>query len=164
LTDDLLRLITASFIGAAIGSLFSLSVNWMKANRDDAKARCDEFIKLVDDAAIVATAYRLAVRSAGEDQAQFFRLIGLQQRLSLARTELFPPFDSLHRDLLDRDLARFFNCLTGGDAGEPKRDIDSIRARDAQASAADIAGRIRKAHTESVRLRSILNRKLRLSR
>lgn len=160
MTDDILRLVTASFIGAAIGSLFSLSLNWMKANRDDAKARCDEFIKLVDEAATVATTYRLTVKAQSEDQAQFFRLIGVQQRLSLARRELFPPFNSLHRELLDQDLARFFDCLTGGDAGEPARSVDSIRARDSQASAADIAGRIRIAHARSVRLPSILARKI----
>jgi hypothetical protein len=161
LTDDILRLVTASFIGAGIGSLFSLSLNWMKANRDDAKARCDEFIKLVEDAATVATSYRLVVKTQSEDQAQFFRLIGLQQRLSLARRDLIPPFDSLHRELLDKDLARFFDCLTGGDAGEPTRAGDVIRARDAQASAADISGRIRTAHAQSVKLSSILARRLR---
>ena len=159
-TADSWRFLASSAIGVVVGSFLTLCLNWMKANREDGKARCDEFIALVGTAANTATNFRLKTDNNPDTQAEYCRLLGYQQRLSLARKELFPPFDSLHRELLDAELTRFFGACTGGDASEPVRNVDIVRAREAQGCAASIASLVRIAHSDSVKLTSIAMRKL----
>lgn len=149
-------------LGAAIAALFGILTKWMSSHRDDANARCDEFIEVLTKAADCATAYRLNPENSIEERVRHIQLIGFQERLTLLSQLVFSIFDPLDLELLSDDLLQFFDACTGGDAGQANRVIDTERAREAQSAASRLAVRIRSAHSESVRLRAYLWRILTL--
>lgn len=155
--DDLIKVI----LTAAAAATFTIAVTWLKADRDERRAQADEFNDAILEAADLATEYWLTAGNATNIRQMEARLIGYQQRLSLLAQIAFEAFSDFDRNNLRPDLADFFDACTGGDFKVIGRQVDTGRATEAQAVAAQIAARVRKASLRSAKLGSYLARQLR---
>lgn len=142
--------IVTLILGALLGVIGGLTVQWLKSGRDELRSACDLYCKTIEDAADLASVYWLDPGDHSDAALREVRLIGFQRKLSGQHLLVTSRLHALDSEEISEQLSLLFDALTGGSFQETARTRDVGRARLVQEQAAKTATAIRLAFPSAV--------------